>query len=57
MSSDEIRACYRLYKAYYLSCGLSPYRTMLLSISAQLRHSVFKDSFAQIAWAELKTQR
>jgi hypothetical protein len=57
MSSDEIRACYQLYRAYYTSCGLSPYRRMLLSFSAQLRHSVFKESFAQIAWAELKTQR
>ena len=57
MSPDEIRACYRLYKAYYSSCGLSPYRRMLLSLSAQLRQSVFKESFAQIAWAELKTQK
>jgi hypothetical protein len=57
MSPDEIRACYRLYKAYYSSCGLCPYRRMLLSLSAQLRHSVFKESLAQIAWAELKTQR
>jgi hypothetical protein len=39
------------------SCGLSPYRRVLGSLYAQLRHIVFKESFAQIAWAELKTQK
>jgi hypothetical protein len=24
MSPDEVRACYRLYAAYYMSCGLVP---------------------------------
>jgi hypothetical protein len=57
MSPDEIRACYRLYIAYYTSCGIGPYRRMLATLSAQLRHSIFKESFAQIAWAELKTQK
>ena len=57
MSSDEIRACYRLYKAYYSACGLSPYRRMLATVVMQLRHSVFKESFAQIAWAELRAQK
>jgi len=51
MSPDEVRACYRLYAAYYTSCGISPYRRMLSSL-VQLRHSIFKESFAQIAWAE-----
>jgi hypothetical protein len=54
MSPDEVRACYRLYAAYYTSCGISPYRGMLASL-VQLRHSLFKESFAQISWAELKT--
>jgi hypothetical protein len=57
MSPDEVRACYRLYAAYYMSCGLSPYRRVLASLYAQLRHIVFKESFAQIAWAELNTQK
>jgi len=57
MSPDEIRACCRLYIAYYTSCGIGPYRRMLATLSAQLRHSIFKESFAQIAWAELKTQK
>jgi len=57
MSPDEVRACYRLYAAYYTSCGISPYRRMLASLSVQLRHSIFKESFAQIAWAEPKTQK
>jgi hypothetical protein len=57
MSPDEVRACYRLYAAYYMSSGLSPYRRVLASLYAQLRHIVFKESFAQIAWAELKTQK
>jgi len=57
MSPDEVRACYRLYAAYYTSCGISPYRRMLASLSVQLRHSIFKESFAQISWAELKTQK
>jgi len=30
---------------------------MLVSLNAQLRDLVFKGSFAQIAWAELKTQK
>jgi hypothetical protein len=51
MSPDEVRVCYRLYAAYYTSCGISPYRRMLSSV-LQLRHSIFKGSFAQIAWAE-----
>jgi hypothetical protein len=51
MSPDEVRACYRLYAAYYTSCGISPYRRML-SFLAQLCHRIFKESFAQIAWAE-----
>jgi hypothetical protein len=51
MSPDEVRACYRLYAAYYTSRGISPYRRML-SCVLQLRHSIFKGSFAQIAWAE-----
>jgi hypothetical protein len=57
MSPDEVRACHRLYAAYYASCSLSPYRRMLVSLNAQLRDLVFKGSFAQIAWAELKTQK
>jgi len=57
MSPDEVKACYRLYAVYYMSRGLSPYRRVLTSLYAQLRHIVFKDSFAQIAWAELKTQK
>ena len=56
MSPDEVRACYRLYAAYYTSRGISPYRRVLASL-VQLRHSVFKESFAQIGWAELKTQK
>ena len=56
MSPDEVRACYRLYAAYYMSCGISPYRRMLTSL-VQLRHSIFKESFAQISWAELKTEK
>ena len=46
MSPDEVRARYRLYTAYYASCGISPYRRMLASL-IQLRHSIFKESFAQ----------
>jgi hypothetical protein len=46
MSPDEIKACYRLYGAYYTSCGINPYRRMLLFLSAQLRHSIFRESFA-----------
>ena len=57
MSPNEVRACYRLYAAYYTSCGLSPHRRVLASLLGALRHSIFKDSFAQIAWAELKTQK
>ena len=57
MSPNEVRACYRLNAAYYMSCGPSPYRRALASLYAQLRHIVFKASFAQIAWAELKTQK
>jgi hypothetical protein len=49
MSSDEIRACYRLYKAYYSSCGLSPYRRMLLSLRS------LENAVAELR-AELKTQ-
>lgn len=56
MSPDEVRACYRLYAAYYTSCGISPYRRMLASV-VQLRHVIFKESLAQIAWTELKTQK
>jgi hypothetical protein len=55
MSPDEVRACYRLYAAYYTSCKMSPYRRMLATIV--MRHSIFKESFAQIAWAELKAQK
>jgi hypothetical protein len=57
MSSDEVRACYRLYAAYYKSRGISPYQRMLASLLSVLRHCIFKDSSAQIAWAELKTQK
>jgi hypothetical protein len=57
MSPDEVRACYRLYAANYTTHGISPYRRMLASLLGALRHSIFKDSFAQIAWAELKTQK
>jgi hypothetical protein len=57
MSPDEVRACYRLYAAYYTSHGISPYRRTLASLLGALRHSIFKDSFAQTAWAELKTQK
>ncbi|MGB8629343.1 MAG: hypothetical protein WCD69_08135, partial [Xanthobacteraceae bacterium] len=56
MSPDEVRACYRLYAAYYTSCGISPYRRMLASL-VELRHNIFKESFAQISWAEYKTQK
>jgi hypothetical protein len=56
MSPDEVRACYRLYAAYYTSCGISPYRRMLASL-VQPRHSLFKESFAQMFWAEFKTQK
>jgi hypothetical protein len=56
MSPDEVRACYRLYAAYYTSCGISPYRRMLASL-VQLRHGIFKESFAQLSWAELKTRK
>jgi hypothetical protein len=55
MSPDEVRACYRLYAAYYASHEISPYQRMLASLLSAFRHSIFKDSFAQIAWAELKT--
>jgi hypothetical protein len=48
MSPDEVRARYRLYVAYYMSCGIGPYRRMLASL-VRLRHSDFKESFAQIA--------
>jgi hypothetical protein len=57
MSPDEVRACYRLYAAYYTSHEISPYRRMLASLLSAFRHSIFKDSFAQIAWTELKTQK
>jgi hypothetical protein len=57
MSPDEVRACYRLYAAYYTSCEMSPYRRMLTTLVVQLRRSVLRESFAQIAWAELKTQK
>jgi hypothetical protein len=56
MSPDEVRACYRLYAAYYTSCGIGPYRRMLASL-VELRHNIFKESFAQISWAEFKTQK
>jgi hypothetical protein len=56
MTPDEVRACYGLYAAYYTSCGIGPYRRMLNSL-VQLRHSIFKESFTQISWAELKTQK
>ena len=56
MSPDEVRACYRLYAAYYATYGISPYRRMLAALLSAFRHSIFKESFAQIAWAELKTQ-
>jgi hypothetical protein len=56
MSPDEVRACYRLYAAYYTSCGIGPYRRMLASL-VQLRHSIFKESFSQVAWAEPKRQK
>ena len=56
MTPDEVRACYGLYAAYYTSCGTGPYRRMLNSL-VQLRHSIFKESFTQISWAELKTQK
>jgi hypothetical protein len=29
----------------------------MLNSLVQLRHSIFKESLAQIAWAELKTQK
>jgi hypothetical protein len=57
MSPDEIRACYRLYRAYHTACRINPYQRMLVFLTAQLRHSIFRESFAQIAWAELKTQK
>jgi hypothetical protein len=57
MSPDEIRACYRLYRAYYASCGMNLYQRMLVSLTAQFQHSIFRESFARIAWAELKTQK
>jgi hypothetical protein len=56
MSPDEVTACYRLYAAYYTSCGMSPYRRMLASL-VQLRHSIFRESFAQLYWAEFKAQK
>jgi hypothetical protein len=56
MSPDEVRACYRLYAAHYTSCGIGPYRRMLASL-VQLRHSIFKESFSEIAWAEPKRQK
>jgi hypothetical protein len=56
MSPDEVRACYRLYAAYYNSCGISPYRRMLAFL-VELRHNIFKESFVQVAWAELKSQK
>jgi hypothetical protein len=56
MSPDEVRACYRLYAAYYASRGIGPYRRMLTSL-VQLRHSIFKESFSEIAWAQTKTRR
>jgi hypothetical protein len=42
MSLDEVRACYRLYAAYYTSCGIGPYRRMLTSL-VQLRHSISRN--------------
>jgi hypothetical protein len=57
MSPDEVKACYRLYAAYYTSCEMNPYRKMLVTLIVQLRRTIFKESFAQIAWAELKTQK
>jgi hypothetical protein len=57
MSPDEIRACYRLYRAYYASRGMNLYQRMLVSLTAQLQHSIFRESFARIAWSELKTQK
>jgi hypothetical protein len=56
MSPDEVRACYRLYAAYYMSRGIGPYRRMLASL-VQLRHSIFKESFSEMAWAEPKRQK
>jgi hypothetical protein len=54
MSPDEVKACYRLYAVYNMSRGLSPYRRVLTSLYAQLRHSILKESFAHIAWAAQK---
>ena len=56
MSPNEVNACYRLYAAYYTSRGIGPYRRMLISLM-QLRHSIFKEPFAQISWAELKAEK
>jgi hypothetical protein len=47
MSSDEIRACYRLYRAYYTACRINPYQRMLVFLTAHLRQSIFRESFAQ----------
>jgi hypothetical protein len=43
MSPDEVRACYRLYAAYYTLCGISPYRRMLASL-VQLQFSKDRSS-------------
>jgi hypothetical protein len=48
MSPDEVRACYRLYAAYYTSHEIGPYRRVLASLLSALRHGILKDSFAQI---------
>jgi hypothetical protein len=56
MSPGEVRACYRLYEAYYTSCGIGPYRRMLASLF-RLRQSIFKESFSEIAWAEANPQK
>jgi hypothetical protein len=46
MSPDEARPSYRLHAAHYTSCSISPNA----DISVQLRHSIFKESFAQMSW-------
>jgi len=50
MSPEEVRACYRLYAAYYTSCKMSPYQRMLLSLRS------FENAMAELR-AELKTQK
>lgn len=55
MSPDEVRACYRLFAADRASRGIDRLRRLLASLGVPLHGKIFKEMFAKIFWAELKT--